>query len=227
MFAHDQICFGQTHVSRTHDFKGFRIFQHAILVDTAFVRKCVFPNNRLVKLNREPRHSRNTTRDVHQLGGIYFCVIGHDITADLQCHDDFFQRCVACAFAQTVDRTLNLTRAPCNRGQGIGSGHAKVVVTVGCKDHAICTGHPFDQHTDQISAFDRRGIAHCVGDVDRCGTSLDRDFDNAAQVIMFGPCGIHGRPLDIVAQIARMGDRFVDAFGHLVHIQIRDRTVQG
>ncbi len=97
---------------------------------------------------------------------------------------------------------------------------------MGGEDHLIRARHPFQQHADQIGAFARRGVAHGVGNVDRGGAGLDRDLHHAAQVVMLGPGGIHGRPLHIVAQVARMGHGLLDAFGHLVHGQVGNGAVQ-
>jgi len=41
-----------------------------------------------------------------------------------------------------------------------------------------------------------------------------------------GPGCVHRRPLHVVAEVARMGDRVVDTLGHLVHVEVRDRPVQ-
>ncbi len=76
------------------------------------------------------------------------------------------------------------------------------------------------------STFARRGVAHGVGNVDRGRPGLDGNLDNAAKVIMFGPRRIHRRPLHVVAQVAGMGHGIVDAFGHLVHVQIGNGAVQ-
>ncbi len=37
----------------SHDFVGFAMFQYAILVDAGFMRECICPNNRFVRLDRE------------------------------------------------------------------------------------------------------------------------------------------------------------------------------
>ena len=79
---------------------------------------------------------------------------------------------------------------------------------------------------DQLRAFARGGIADGVGDVDRGRPGLDRDLDHAAEIIVLGPGGVHRRPLHVVAEVAGMGHGVVDALGHLVHGQVRDRAVQ-
>ena len=73
----------------------------------------------------------------------------------------------------------------------------------------------------------RVGVADGVGDVDRRRPGLDRDFDDAAEVVVFGPGRVHRGPLDVVAEVAGVGDRLVDPLGHLVHVEVRDRAVEG
>ena len=227
MFAHHDIGFRQTHIRRAHDLEGFGVLEHAILMDARFMGKGVLADDRLVELHRKPRHRRHPARDVHDLGGVDARGIGHDIATHLECHHHLFQRGVARAFAKAVDGTFNLTRAACDGGQGIGGRHAKVVMAMGGKDHLIGAGHRGDQTADQVSRFNRRCIANCVGNVDRAGPGLDRDFDRAAQIIPLGAGGIHWRPLHVVTQVAGMGHGLVDTIRHLILVEIRDRPVKG
>ena len=99
MFAHDDVGFGQAHVLGAHDLKGFGVFQHAVLVDAAFVGKGVLADDGLVELHRKARHGRDAARDVHDLGAVDPRAVRHDVVAHFQGHHDFFQRGVARAFA--------------------------------------------------------------------------------------------------------------------------------
>ena len=123
MFAHHQIGFGQPHVGRAHDLKGFGVFQHTILMNAGFVGKGVLADNRLVKLHRKTGNGGNAARDIHDLGGINPGAVGHDIAAHLQRHHHFLQRGIAGAFAQAIDRALNLPGTPGNSGQRICGRH--------------------------------------------------------------------------------------------------------
>src|SRR5262245_8617710 len=51
MLAHDQRGFLQAYALRRHDLEGLGMLQHAVLMDTAFVRKGVPPDDRLVVLD--------------------------------------------------------------------------------------------------------------------------------------------------------------------------------
>ena len=144
----------------------------------------------------------------------------------LERHDDFFERGVARALAEAVDGTFDLARAACDGGKGVGRGHTKVVVAVGCEDNIIRTWHGFDQPFDQISAFHGGGVTNRVWNVDGCCARFDGDFDHAAEVIPLCASRIHRGPLHIVCEVAGMGDCVVDALGHFVHRKIGNGAVQ-
>ena len=190
------------------------------------MRKGVLADDGLVELHGEARNSGNTARDIHDLGAVDLGLERHDVIAHFQRHHDLFQRGVARAFAQAVDRTFDLARARFDGGKAVGRRHAKVVVTMSGKDDLVRAGDIFQELADQIGAFARRGIADGIGDVDRGRPRLDRDFDDTVEVIKLGPRGVHRRPLHIVAQVARVGHRFVDALGHFVHREVRNGAVQ-
>ena len=136
---------GEAHVFGAHDLEGLFVLQHAVLVDAAFMGKGVFADDGLVELHREAGHGGHTAGDVHELGGVDAGAPGHDVVAHFQGHHNFFERGVACAFAQTVDGAFDLACAACDCGQRVGGRHAKVVVAVGGEDHLIRARHSFDQ----------------------------------------------------------------------------------
>ena len=226
MLAHHQIGFGQADIGGAHDLERFGVLQHAVLMDAAFMREGVLADDGLVELHGKAGHGGNLAADVHDLGAVHAGAVGHDVIAHLQRHDHLFQGGIAGALAQTVDRAFDLPRPGFHRRQRIGRRHAKVIVAMGGKGDGVGPGHPFQQHPDQVSAFARHSIAHGIGDVDRGGPGLDRNLDHAAQVIMFRPCRVHRRPLDIVAQVAGMCDGVMNPLCHLVHVQVRNGPVQ-
>ena len=226
VFAHHKVRLRQAHVLRAHNLKRFRVLEHPVLVDTAFVRKGVLADDRFVELHREPRNRGYATRNRHQLGRLNPGGVGHDIAAHLQGHHNLFEGGVARALTQAVDCAFDLARAALNCGQRVCSRHAKVVVTMRGENHSISPGYFGDQTPDQVRTFTRCGVAHGVGDVDRGCAGLDRNLNNARQIIPLGPGRIHRRPLYVVTQVAGMGDRFVDLVGHLIHGEVRDGAVQ-
>ena len=199
VFAQGQRAFGKADIGRAHNLERFGVFEHAVLVDAAFVGEGVFADDRLVILHGKARRMGDLAADPDQFGCIDACVIGHDVVAHFERHDDFFEGGVAGALAQTIDRAFDLTCPAGDCGQCIGRRHAQIIVAMGGKDHIIGAWHGLDQAFDQIGTLDRGGVADGIGDVDRRRACLDRDFNHAAQVIPFRACGIHRRPLHIVA----------------------------
>ena len=226
MFAHGQVFLVQADVFGAHDLEGLDILQHAVLMDAGFVQECVLADDGLVELHRKARHGGDAAGQVHDLGRVDAGLVGQDVIADFHRHDHLFQRGIACAFAKAVDGAFDLACARLHRRQRVGGRHAQIVVAMGGEDDRVRAGDAFQQHADDLGALERVGVADRVGDVDRGGPGLDRDFNNAAEVIGLGPGGIHRRPLDVVAQVAGMGHGFMDALCHLVHVQIRDGAVQ-
>ncbi len=226
VFAHNEVCLGQPHIFRAHDLECLGVLEHAILMDAGFVREGVLADNGLVELDREAAHGCHAARDVHDLGAVDAGLIGHDVIADLQGHDHFFESRIASAFTKAVDRALDLARTCFDSGEAVGGGHPQIVVTVGGKNHIVRAGHVFDQLADQFGALARGSIADRIRNVDRGGTAFDRDFDDAVEVIKFGPGCVHRRPLHVVAQVAGVGHGLLDPLGHFIHGEVRDRAVQ-
>ena len=164
---------------------------------------------------------------MHDFLSIHAGVIGHDVIAHAHGHHDLLKGGVSCPLTQAVDGAFNLTRPAFHCGQGIGGRHAEVIVTMGGEDDILCARHIRDKAFNQARALAGGCVADCVGDVDGGRACLDGNFYNALQILPFGAGGVHRRPLDIVAKIARMADRLVDALGHLIHREVRDRAVLG
>ena len=215
-----------THIFGAHDFERFCVLEHSVLMNTAFMRKGIFADNGFVELHRKARHRADPPRDVHDLFGVDTRVIRHDVIAHLEGHNDLFQCRIASPFAQSVDGALDLPRAAFDGRERVGRRHAQVVVAMGGKDHVVRAGHRFDQAADQVGGFNGGGVADRVGNVDRCCARFDRNFNNTAEVIPFSARGVHRRPLDVVAEVAGVGDGLFDPVGHFILRQVRDRAVQ-
>ena len=63
------------------------------------------------------------------------------IRSDVRDHDDLFERRVARALADAVDRALDLPHAGADRGQRVGDGEAEIVVAVRAEDRAVGIRH--------------------------------------------------------------------------------------
>jgi hypothetical protein len=190
-------------------------------------RKAFLPTMALLNWTGKPETWETRRRQVHDLRRVDPRLERQDVIPDPHRHDDFLKRGIASALAKAVDRAFDLAGARLDGGQGVGGRHAKVVVAVGGEDDRVGARNTFQQHLDDLGAFHRVGVADGVGDVDRGGPGLDRDFDYAAEVVVFGPRRVHRRPLDVVAEVAGVGHRLVDPLRHLVHVEVRDRAVQG
>ena len=59
------------------------------------------------------------------------------VVAGLERHDDLFERGVAGALADAVDRALDLPGAGLDAGQAVGDGQAQVVVAVRADDRLV------------------------------------------------------------------------------------------
>ncbi len=149
-------------------------------------------------------------------GGVDFGVVGHGVATGAQRHDDFLERGVAGAFAQAIDGALDLARTAADGGQRVGDGEAQVVVAMGREDHLVGAGDALDDRAEHRLVLGRDGVAHGIGQVDGGGAGLDGELDAAGQVIDRGAGRVHGRPLDIVDEVARLRDGGRDDLEHLL-----------
>ena len=231
MLAHGQRRFRQAHILGAHDLVGLGVLQHPVLVDACLMREGVLADDRLVVLDGEARDARDQAACLHDPCRIDAGRIGHDVVAHAHGHDDFFQRGVARALAQPVDRALDLAGACGDGCQRIGGRHAQIVMAVGRDRDRVDARHALFQHADDIGALTGGRVAHCVGDIDRASPCLDGGLDRGHQEIPVGAGGVLGAPLHIDAHGFGVGDRGLDLLEHLVprhlqlvfHVQIRGR----
>jgi len=120
----------------------------------------------------------------------------------LQRHHHFFERGVAGALANAVDRAFDLPRACPHAGQRVRNRHAQIVVTVGRDNHILGARHIPADAIDHLVVFFGRAIANCIGDVQRGRAALDRDFQHLVEKLRVGARGIHWREFDVIAQAA-------------------------
>src|SRR6185369_8917515 len=130
VLAHDEQRFARADRLGTHDFVGAGVFEHAVLVNARFVRKGVGADDRLVRLHDHAGAHADQAAGADQLRGVDAgAQTEHGLTR-LQRHHDLFERGVASAFADAVDRDFGLARTGHDAGQGVGSREAQVVVAV-------------------------------------------------------------------------------------------------
>ena len=68
-------------------------------------------------------------------------VVGQAIVTDAKRHHDFFERRVARALADAVDRALDLPHAALDGGQAVGDGEPEVVVAVRAEHGLVRVRH--------------------------------------------------------------------------------------
>ena len=123
--------------------------------------------------------------------------------ARLQRHHDFFERAVAGALADAVDRAFDLPRAGDDGRQAVGHRHAEIVVAVHRQADLVDAAHVLAQVAEQLGELIGHGVADRVGNVHRRRAGLDDGFDDLRQEVELGARGVLGRELDVVAELAR------------------------
>ncbi|CWN84444.1 Uncharacterised protein [Neisseria meningitidis] len=94
-----------------HNLVSFAVFQHPVLMDARFMRKGIGTDNGFVGLHGIARNGGHQFGRRHDLRGIDAGFQAEQVVAHFQRHHDFFNRSIACTFAQAVDSTFHLTCA--------------------------------------------------------------------------------------------------------------------
>ena len=109
-----------------------------------------------------------TSREVCASCVVSICVsMPKKSLARMQRHDDLFERGVAGALADAVDRAFDLPRARVHACQAIRDRHAQVVVAVGRDNDLLGALAPSCGCQDHRAILVGREIADRVGDVQR------------------------------------------------------------
>ena len=136
-----------------------------------------------------------------------FVVVRQPIAPHAKCHHQLFERRVAGALADAVDRALDLARAALDRRDAVGDGESEIVVAVRAEDGLVGVGHALNDVREEFARFVRRGVANGVRQVDgRAALANDR-FDDATQKIAVGARGILRRKFHIVGELTAEADR--------------------
>ena len=109
--AEDELLGGLADILRPHDLVGPRVLQHPVLMNARFVRERVAPDDGLVRLHRFVGDLREQLARLEQPLGPDARVVGQAILPHAQRHHDLFERRVAGALADAVDRALDLPHA--------------------------------------------------------------------------------------------------------------------
>ena len=121
-----------------------------------------------------------------------------DILVAAQGHHHLFERGVAGALADAVDRHLGLPGAVQDAAQRIGRSHAEVVMAMGGDDRPVDVRNAIDEVFDLRAVFVRKAVARRIGDVDHGGTGGDGRLDDARQILDIGATGVLGVELHVL-----------------------------
>ncbi len=195
-----------------HDLVGERVGHHAVLVDAGLVREGVGADDGLVGRAAEADElGKDFARGV-ELFHLDVVGVGKLVAANHEGGGDLFEGGVAGALADAGDGALDLAGTGLNAGEGVGDGHAEIVVAVGGEDDVLSAGDLGEKHAEGGGVFFGRGVADGVGDVDGGGPGLDRNRDDFDEEVRVGAGGVFGGELDVVAE----GAGETDGFGSLM-----------
>ena len=200
VFGQGQLGAAPTHLDRIHDLVGLAHLEHAVLVDARTVGEGVLADDGLAALHVQSAHAADNARGFQNFPRVHVGVqLSEKVGARFQCHDHFFQRGIAGAFADAVDRAFHLSRPGLHGGQRVGHGQAEVVVAMHADDGVVDVADVVLQISDQRGVFLGHGEADRVGNVDRGRARSDDRFDNLREKFRLGARSVLRRELDILA----------------------------
>ena len=207
---------------RPHDLVGLLVLEHAVLMDAGFVRKGVRADDGLVRLDDDAGVVADQLAGVHDLRRVNAGDEVEDRAARVQRHHDFFERGVARALADAVDRDFGLARARADARQRVGRRQAQIVVAVNRDDAVFDAGRVLHDAGDERAKLVGRGVADRVRDVERGGPGLDRFAQHQVQKLRLAAPGVFRAELDVLAQAARIAHHLDTLLHHLlaVHLEL-------
>ena len=198
VFAQHQRVFGHANALGFHDFIGFRILEHAVLVDAGLVRECVATDNGLVGLDARAGYGRHYATGRVELRGID---AGFELVVVIPCaqrHYHFLQRAVAGALPDSVDRAFHLAGAALDGAQAVGYGQAQVVVIMAAENHRLSVVQIVSQVLIQLTAFTRSDVANCIWNIQHPGSGIHGRLEIFHQVVDFRTAGVFSGDLDVI-----------------------------
>ena len=191
---------------RPHDLVGPAILQHAVLVDAGFVRERIAADDRLVGLHVLAGERAEQLAGGKDLARVDGRVERQAVGAHAGRHHDLFERRVAGALADAVDRALDLPRAGGDRRERVGDGKPEVVVAVRAERRLGRVRHAGQDRREEGADLVRDGEADRVGQVDRRASGGDDGLDDAAEEVHVAARRVLGRELHVVGVLPRLAD---------------------
>ena len=181
-----------------------------------FVREGVGADDGLVRLDRDAGVRADQAAGADDLSGVDVRAHAELLRPRMQRHHDLFEGGVARAFADAVDRHLDLPRAVLDRRQRVRGRQPQVVVAVGRDDHILRARHILSDAADQPAELARQGVARRIRDVQRGRAGLDRHLEHLVEEFGIGAARVLGRELDVGAQAAGVRHRLAGALQALL-----------
>jgi len=206
VFAEHQLVRRDADVFGLHDLVGELVLQHAVLMDSGFVRERVVADDWLVGRDRLSDDLRQQARGRVDLARVDARTHAHQVVARLHGHHDFFQRAVARALADSVDGAFDLTRAVAHRGQRICDSQAEIVVAVRTPDNFVGAWNFFPHVREHPAKFLGDRVTGGVGQIDHGRAGADYLTANVHHVIPVGARRVLAGELDVVEMLFCAGD---------------------
>jgi hypothetical protein len=124
-------------ILRPHDLVSPAILQHPVLMNAGLVREGVPADDGLVGLDALAGDFRQHLARCVQLFADNTGLDRQPIGSDARGHHDLFDRGVAGALANPVDRAFDLACARANRGERICDRQTEIVVAMRAEDRAV------------------------------------------------------------------------------------------
>src|SRR5215813_10858415 len=117
-----------------------------MLVDARLMRKSIAADDCFIRLHVKPDNAREQLARRIKLSGPDARLKRQAICAYVQRHHDLFERRVARALADAVDRTFDLSGPGFNRGETICDCEPEIVVAVNTDDHVVSISYDLLAH---------------------------------------------------------------------------------
>src|SRR5262249_47609131 len=88
--------------------------------------------------------------------------IWQQVRSDLHDHHELFQRSVASAFSNAIDRTFDLSRSGANRGNRIRNSQSQIVVAMNADNGTVDILNASADFGNKLCIFPRSRIAYGV-----------------------------------------------------------------
>ena len=206
MLAEDEFGLLHPHGCRRHDLVGLGLEHDAVLMDAAFVREGVGPDDGLAGRDAHARDGREQVRATGDL----FCAdtrgeAAVGVLAGAESHHDLLQCGIAGTLADSADRAFHLSGPSADSRKRVGHGKSKIVMAVCGHRRILDALDAIHDRGDKRTEFVGRRVAYGIGYVDDSGAGGNGGLERLAEEIDVRPRGVFGRELHLAAEVTRVG----------------------